>query len=135
MRPSAYDEVLPQPREVVARPGEFTFDRGTTLQPGTDDAALSDVRRLLAPLGLPLPSHHAGDVVVGIDPGAGPPEGYRLDVEPDRVRILGADRAGVRWAVQTLKQLMEPGVWRRATPGEPSWTVPCGQVQDAPALS
>ena len=62
-------------------------------------------------------------IVLGID-GEGAPESYRLEVAPSGVRLVGADRAGLRYGIFTLVQLA-----RRA--GD-SWELPAVVIEDAP---
>ncbi len=59
--------------------------------------------------------------------GEGRPESYRLDVTADGIRLVGADAAGLFYAVQTLGQLIE------AT-GD-GWQVPAASVGDAPRFA
>ncbi|WP_328970219.1 beta-N-acetylhexosaminidase [Streptomyces sp. NBC_00239] len=61
------------------------------------------------------------------------PEGHRILVGPDGVRLEGADPAGLFWAAQTLRQMLGPDAYRRAPlrPGR-TWTLPQGTVEDAP---
>ena len=51
-----------------------------------------------------------------------PPEGYRLSVRQDGVRIVSSDAAGRFYANETLKQLKKPDGW------------PCVEIEDAPAF-
>lgn len=52
-----------------------------------------------------------------------PPEGYTLDVSPDKIEIGVSDSAGEFYAWQTIKQLAREG------------GVPCGTYQDAPKFA
>ena len=47
-----------------------------------------------------------------------PPEGYRLDVTPERISVWSSDDAGRFYAVQTLRQLGNP--------------IQCVEIEDAP---
>jgi hexosaminidase len=121
----AYDLLLPAPRQASAAAGNFTLGPATGLrgEPGLTRI----VRRLL---GLDLYDSPDGRVSVRLE--AGEPESYRLSVTPDGIEITGADEAGVRHAVQTLRQLMGSGAFRAAKQDE--WQVPCGEVADRPAV-
>ncbi|TDD93640.1 family 20 glycosylhydrolase [Actinomadura rubrisoli] len=61
-------------------------------------------------------------------------EGYTLDATAAGVRITGADRAGVLYGVQTLRQLVPPDAYRAAAEGRGGATVaiPRAAVSDAP---
>jgi len=57
------------------------------------------------------------------------PQGYRLEVTPDALRIAGADAAGLRHARATLAQLRRSGV----TPaGADDGTLPACRIEDWP---
>ena len=95
-----------------------TAAAGTTATAGTAAAGTPTT----APAGVDL----------DLDPSL-PVEGYRLAVEPDRVRIRGGGPAGVFYAIQTLKQLLPSDVYRQAPTNSTPWTLPCCAVEDAPA--
>jgi hexosaminidase len=73
-------------------------------------------------------------ITVDTDP-ARPEEGYRLSIGPERIRITAGGAAGAFYAAQTLRQLLPDDAWRAApVPGE-AWSVPCAEIEDAPALA
>ena len=135
--------VLPAPR--VVRLTEGT----TRIQPGwavsldnvpQDDIAVTFLReQMLAEHGIDL--GQAGESEVGairlsIQPGAVKvdtdplcePQAYRLTIAPDRVEVVGNDRAGLFYGVQTLLQLAEgDGGSRLAN------VLPLGEIVDWPA--
>jgi hypothetical protein len=51
-------------------------------------------------------------------------EAYRLSIAPDRIEVLARSSAGLRWGVETLRQLMDD-----------RGRVPACTVEDAPCLS
>lgn len=51
-----------------------------------------------------------------------PPQGYRLQITPQRVNLTASDAAGLFYGVMTLKQIL------RQSAGE----LPCGQIDDHP---
>lgn len=63
-----------------------------------------------------------GAVVRVVTDASVPPEGYRLSVRPDGIRITSSDAAGRFYAAQTLAQLMDGAVY------------PCVEIEDAPAF-
>jgi len=63
------------------------------------------------------------------------PEGYRLEVKRDSIRIRGYSAAGVFYGVQTLRQLLPPDIFRRSPVDEMRWTVPVVEIEDTPRFS
>jgi hexosaminidase len=119
--------IIPAPRRLLARPGEFRLDRQTRIT--LSDPASSELRALsellAAPLraasGLPLPvspapaSDHATNALsirLTPDSASGEPESYRL-VVAQRGAILSAPTpAGLFHGLQTLRQLLPPELER-----------------------
>jgi hexosaminidase len=62
-------------------------------------------------------------------------EGYRLDVGPTRVAIRAYRRAGAFYALQTLRQLLPPEIFRQAKVDGVSWTIRGVSIEDAPRFS
>ncbi|MER6950962.1 beta-N-acetylhexosaminidase [Nonomuraea sp. NPDC000554] len=119
-----YRTLLPAPRHAASAAGTFTL--GSV---HGDPALVEVVQQLLGP----LPAAPGPEGALSVRLAAGGPESYRLRVSAGGAEITGADLAGVRHAVQTLKQLLGPDAYRAAR--RPGGVVPCGEVEDEPALS
>lgn len=93
-------------------------------------SALRDVAR---GRGAPISLHVDPKLDVDRD-GKADAEGYTLSATARGVRIVGADRAGVLYGVQTLRQLVPAGAYEAAARGrpEPSVKVPRAEIADAP---
>jgi hexosaminidase len=63
------------------------------------------------------------------------PEGYRLEVKRDSIRIRAYAPAGVFYGVQTLRQLLPADVFRRSALNEMRWSVPVVEIEDTPRFS
>ena len=142
--------LLPQPTSVRPRPGSLALGGRASVAAGPGAAsAAAAVRRALAswpwpddpgparPDGPPdgPPGGPPGpEITVETDP-ARPAEGYRLDIGPGRIRIAAGGAAGAFYAAQTLRQLLPDDAWRAAPVPGPAWSVPQGEIEDAPALS
>jgi hexosaminidase len=132
-----YQTLLPRPVRARRLPGtyELTGDTALVAVPGAEPAA-EVVRRLLAPLRLPLRPAGSGEgLTVRLDPAIEAPEGYRVHVGERGVELSGSTIDGIRHATQTLRQLLPDAAWRTVAPAGTRWTVGCGEVVDAPALS
>lgn len=108
--------IVPQPVSVEEGRGSFTLTPDTRIVPGSpEDPALRELAEVwAAPFGagsgMPLDVAEDGEIVLTVDPEAVEmgPEGYRLEVTPGGVSVVGADHAGVFYGLQTLSQLMPP---------------------------
>ncbi|RKE16912.1 beta-N-acetylhexosaminidase [Streptomyces sp. TLI_171] len=128
--------ILPTPVDLVPAAGRFTLTERTTVRADGDAAPVADLlRTLLRPAtGLPLAPGADGTVALTLDPaerelGA---EGYRLTVDPFQVTLHAARPAGLRHAVQTLRQLLPPeALSARPAPGV-EWSLPAVRIVDRP---
>lgn len=125
--------MIPWPASYEERAGSFEVSGEVALEAAPDLRVW--VSRELQSLGSRWESvdgANARRMAVHIDQSL-PPEGYVLDVTPDLMQVSGGAPAGVFYAIQTLKQLLPPDVYRRAHPTTPTWSVPCCRIEDAPA--
>jgi len=128
--------LLPRPTRLIREAGHFALDATTGVFAPTGVADL--LRELLTPAtGLPLPTAGApGDGVISLlvrdDPELGA-EGYRLRVDPSGVRAVAAAEAGLRWAVQTLRQLLPDQVYAAGPVRGVPWRLPTVEIVDVPA--
>jgi hexosaminidase len=144
-------DLLPYPKAVRPQPGRCALSRRTAVLAGPGSgaaAAAAAVRRLLAALPWPEdpaaaqespdpgaagPDSSPGEITVDLDVGLAA-EGYRLLIGPDRTRIAAGSAAGAFYAAQTLRQLLPDDSWRAAPVPGPAWSLPCAEIEDAPAL-
>jgi hexosaminidase len=59
-------------------------------------------------------------------------EGYRLQVTPRAITIRAAAPAGVFYAIQTLRQLLPPEIFREGRVDGLKWSVPVVTIEDVP---
>ncbi len=111
--------IIPQPVSVAPGDGTFTFTAETAIRHHRElgaDAKLfaEDLEKLTgkAPktvakeLKILLPSA----ILLDLDPAADlPPSGYRLEITPQSVSIVGKDAAGAFYGTRTLLQLLPAG--------------------------
>ncbi|MFD5745998.1 beta-N-acetylhexosaminidase [Streptomyces sp. NPDC127033] len=149
-------DLIPDPLRSWPGPraaGAFPLDEETAVEAGPGTAGVARWLRTTvgAATGLPLPDAGTGDgdgsgsgsgsgdnlIVLGISPDLARdlgPEGYRLTVGADGVRLDGGSAAGVFWAAQTLRQLLGPDAFRAAPLGS-HWSVPMTVIEDAPRFA
>ncbi|MFD9786443.1 beta-N-acetylhexosaminidase [[Kitasatospora] papulosa] len=134
--------LIPAPRRADGDGGRgFVPGGATTITagPGTGGTERWLRTTLGAAFGLPLApgtvgAEEAADTIeLRIDPAL-EPEGYRLTVVSDRgVRITGGSAAGVFWGAQTLRQLLGPEAFRRASVGQGAARgIPATEIEDGP---
>ena len=111
--------LVPPPHSLDRAEGSFTIDAGTgvLVATGRDDLheRLFVLLDLMAAAGLDPAVSFAegprpGAIYVGALDGAASPEAYTLDVMPDGVVLRGASADAVTWGLQTLRQLLPPGL-------------------------
>src|SRR3954465_2248893 len=139
-QPSAIT-VIPQPVKVVEHAGRFVLTGRTAVWSDVPAAAIGrQFARYVEPAtGFVLPVRSGGAASAGgiqfrIDPALKRlgPEGYLLDVRPTRIVARAPEAAGLFYAVQTIRQLLPPEIFREAPVGEVKWTVPAVTIEDMP---
>ena len=68
-----------------------------------------------------------------VDEGLGE-EAYRLTITPEGIMLKAADYGGFFNGLQTLRQLMPAAIYGQEAAPEATWTVPCLDISDAPAM-
>lgn len=136
--------IVPQPVKVTPRPGRFTLTARTVIW--TDRAGESIARQLaryLEPatgftlrvqVGGTLPSRaialHRERAIARL--GA---EGYTLEVRPTSVAVRAPELAGEFYALQTIRQLLPPEIFREAPMAGVAWTIPAVTIEDQPRFA
>lgn len=131
--------IIPRPTSLHRRDGEFVLAEDTTLSYPDEAASVARLwRELLAPatgLEFPRASDDAGVQFV-LDSGSAPAgEAYRLTVTRERILIIASANAGLRNAVQTVRQLLPPGNYKRGPVRGQRWKLPCVQIEDSPRFA
>jgi len=129
--------IVPIPQTVTSARGVFTLTAETTV--ALNDPADAETLRLVdvwaEPLrqgsGLTLGLGSEGSIRVGVD-GTGQPESYRLEVAPEGITVTGADHAGLFYGLQTLTQLLPPGVDGGGVDVASGIEVDAVHIEDAP---
>jgi hexosaminidase len=133
--------VIPQPVRLASSPGAFVITAGAVI---ATDAATRDVGYALADYVLPATGHRLS--VRASSGGSGRTisirtdtalarlgeEGYRLVVRPTGVTIRAFKPAGAFYAVQTLRQLLPPQIFRQARVQGVTWSIPAVSIEDYP---
>ena len=59
-------------------------------------------------------------------------EAYRLNISKKKIEITAATPNGVRYALQTVKQLLPVAIYGESLSADENWSVPCATINDAP---
>jgi hexosaminidase len=136
--------IVPQPSKVTPRPGHFTLTRRTAVW---TDAASETLGRQLARYLEPATGFTlrvtsagappAGSIALHLDPSLTRlgTEGYLLDVSAARIVARAPAEAGLFYAIQTIRQLLPPEVFRDAPVAGATWTIPSVDIEDVPRFA
>lgn len=132
--------VIPRPLVVAPANGQYTITARTVVSaaPEFRRVARRFVRDIAPATGLDLPivALPAGRDGIMLRKVSGlPREGYRLDVTPQSIVVQASDSAGAFYALETVKQLLPPAIYREAEVRDVPWTVPAVHIEDAPRFS
>jgi hexosaminidase len=131
--------VIPRPSVLTPRAGSYTLTRGTVIHtaPAFRAVAHRFVRDIANPTGLDIaitPPGATGGIVLRQVKSLGP-EAYRLDVTGKGVIIEASAPAGAFYALETVKQLLPPAIFREAPLPGVRWTMPAVHIEDAPRFT
>jgi len=137
--------VIPRPAHIARQPGAFALTAATMI---TTDRATRPLGELLADYLFPATGFRL-TVRAGAAPAGAPAisirldsalarlgdEGYRLDVRPRGIAIRAYRPAGAFYALQTLRQLLPPEIFREAPVAGVAWVAPAVAIEDAPRFA
>ncbi|MFI5839917.1 beta-N-acetylhexosaminidase [Catenuloplanes sp. NPDC051500] len=129
--------LIPRPVSISDSSGSFALTPATAIHAPDAPEVAALLRELLTPVtGLPLPDAAgagANTIALLVDPGAADlgAEGYRLDVARTGVTAVATGDAGLRWAVQALRQLLPVEAFAPG-PVAAAWTVTPVSIVDTP---
>jgi len=135
--------VIPRPTVLTPHIGVFVLTASTVVytDPAFLDVAHRFARDIAGPTGFDLRVHSTSTTagaassirLVRVAPrvalGA---EGYRLDVASAGIVVRAATAAGAFYALETLKQLLPPAIYRVAPIANVRWRAAAVHIEDAP---
>ena len=143
-QPATDISLIPAPVTITAAKGQFMLTDRTVVWTDSGSAALGhQLARYLEPAtgftlrvqtsGQPPP----GSIALQRDRsltrlGA---EGYALEVQPNAVVVRAPEPGGLFYAIQTLRHLLPPDIFRDAPSGRREWRMPAVSIEDAPRFA
>jgi len=130
--------LVPRPQKLEKAEGQFTIRGGARIiavgDAVTEARKLRDYLRPATGFEMPIQAEGKGAITLKLDPAAATlgPEGYRLQVDQDGIRILALKPAGLFYGIQTLRQLLPPEIYRKALVRDVPWSVPLLRIEDSP---
>ena len=130
--------VVPRPVSVEEHDGQFTLTSKTSIgyAEGLEEYAMYLDSILLQSTGYELPvvaGTSKAAIALSIDSAAvGASEGYRLEVGRKRITVVGADKGGLFYGLQTLLQLFPEQIHSDRPARNVEWNAPCVSIFDAP---
>ena len=135
--------VIPAPMRLEKKEGSFCLDSKTKIF--ADKAVMNEARYLTEVL---APAFGVELTVEEFSPGMKAEnaillnqdvslkdlgdEGYRLEVEKDRIRVLAGKAAGIFYACQTIRQLLPVEIFSSSRVSGVTWSIPCVSIEDKP---
>lgn len=133
--------VIPRPALVeVKSGGDFTFNDETRFVALLDSQRMA-LQTLIGALRIPEQQQPriddiapAGNFVLLGEDATLAPEHYRLSVDSEHIKITAASYAGWLYGLQTLRQLLPPGI-EKASGKAIDWSVPSLSITDGPEFA
>lgn len=125
--------IIPQPREIEVRQGEFMITSTTQLKYEEELSPIADYLNTklenLGGFGLQQSEEQKNVIAFRLSEDFGDEEAYRLSIDTDGVEIAAGHIKGLFYGVQSLLQLLPP------VRNNASLALPYLEIEDAPLLS
>jgi len=139
--------LIPLPEQLTVNPGSFELTPSTAVLYYPDNEALKMNAEFLADLlsrgtGFEINVRAAkssmpvkGNILLLLEGTEMKDEGYVLESGKKSVRIQSTTPAGVFYGIQTLRQLLPPGIETGPAEETTQWHIPAVEIQDEPRYS
>ena len=133
--------VIPQPAKIQQQSGHFSLTSDTQISVHDKTAELGEqLQKMLSPatgysLSISDQSKLTNNAIqLNLDSSLKElgDEGYRLSITPKNVTIKAAQKAGIFYGMQTLRQLMPTEIFKQTPVEGIDWQIPCVNIEDTP---
>jgi len=131
--------IVPKPSEMVLAKGSYSFSKDTKIS--VENEAQKPAAKYLSDLfenaaGYPISISESKEdaSIVFLTDDSITSEAYQLEVTPKQITIKASDAAGYFYGVQTIRQLLPPGI-ETANGVEQDWLIPSVVINDEPRFS
>jgi hexosaminidase len=134
--------IVPEPARLELKSGVFRLTESSSiLLDATDPTGELLAARLRRSTGFPFPvstnlptKEGRGAIILsrsssGLQLG---PEGYRLEVTPEKISVRANSSAGLFYGAQSVLQLFPPEIFSDAVVHRREWLAPCVRIEDRP---
>ncbi len=132
--------LIPYPNSLEQKAGQFTFDSNTQIyvpaECGSEAicilAQFAEQFNQVTGIELKAVEQECNNaIVVKLDTTLAQ-EGYQLNISKEKIEIAASTPNGVRFALQTVKQLLPAAIYGTEVVAGETWAVPCAVINDAP---
>ena len=129
-------QLIPKPQSLQLRNGAFKIDKSTKISGSellvNEGLYLAEEISLVSGLSLGFDVDEGGNIQLKLDDSITNEEGYGLSVDSDKIIITGKTPRGIFYGVQTLLQLLPPGI---NSSKSDHIKVPAVKIDDAPRFT
>jgi N-acetyl-beta-hexosaminidase len=133
------NQIIPTPKVVESRPGNFILNRNTTYRANSEakNALIFLNSRLRCVYDFEINEDRNSDgsdieFILESANGSGKTESYQIDISQKKIIIRAADEAGFFYSIQTLLQLFPDEIYGSSRAEEKNIQIPCAKIIDEP---
>lgn len=134
-------ELIPYPNNMEQLPGRFVFDDNTNIFVAPECGnEMTDIASAFAThfneisgKSITVTPTESGkkSLSIKLDKSLAP-EAYRLNINNDKIEIFVSAPNALRFALQTVKQLLPAAIYGNEKVANADWSIPCANIDDAP---
>lgn len=140
---SSHYKIVPYPNLLTLRTGEFNVAEATfaydpqvdTLTKRAIEAFATRIGELTGRAPKIEPAAECKEGFCFLIDTIQSPEGYKLDIDKQKVTVQASAFSGFFYAIQTLRQMLPTAIYAGKAASGIAWRLPCATIEDAPRFS